>query len=122
MSTDDRDILDVLKAELNFIEKGGYGKPAGRPWIETSIFQDSPSCLNLGDAARTHPCNECLLIDFVPSDERGDAVPCHHIRLNETGETVDAVDRRENEQDLESKVRLWLRRTIARIESERGAA
>ena len=58
MSTDKRDVEEVLKAELNFIEKGGYGKPAGEPWVSTSIFQDSPSCLNLGDPARTHPCSE----------------------------------------------------------------
>ena len=47
MSIDNRDVLDVLKAELNFIEKGGYGKPAGQPWVSTSMFQDSPSCLTL---------------------------------------------------------------------------
>ena len=119
MSTDNRDILDVLRAELNFIEKGGYGKPAGRPWLETSIFRDSPSCLNLGDEARTHPCDECLLIGFVPSEERSEAIPCHHIPLTEAGETVDAIDC--NEQELEAKVKHWLRRTIDRIESERRA-
>jgi hypothetical protein len=121
MSTDDRDILDVLRAELNFIEKGGYGKPAGQHWVETSIFQDSPSCLNLGDPARTHPCNECMLIDFVPNHERSEAIPCHHIPLTEIGETVDAIEWNGNQQDLEAKVKSWLRRTIARLESERAA-
>lgn len=121
MSTDNRDVLEVLKAELNFIEKGGYGKPAGEPWVSTSIFQDSPSCLNLGDPARTHPCSECLLTDLVPPGDRSQAVPCHHIPLTETGETIAALERRENQQELEEKVETWLRGAITRIEQERAA-
>ncbi|HSF25656.1 MAG TPA: hypothetical protein VLE20_15630 [Blastocatellia bacterium] len=121
MSTDNRDVLEVLKAELNFIEKGGYGKPAGEPWVSTSIFQDSPSCINLGDPARTHPCSECLLTDLVPPEDRSQDVPCHHIRLTETGETVADIEGRENQQELEQKVKSWLKRTISRIEQERAA-
>lgn len=120
MSTDN-DVLEVLKAELNFIEKGGYGKPAGQPWVSTSIFQDSPSCLNLGDPARSHPCSECLLIDFVPPEDRGEVVPCHHIPLTATGETADTIGRRGDQQELEEDVKNWLRETINRIELEQPA-
>jgi hypothetical protein len=121
MSTDDRDILEVLKAELNFVEKGGYGKPAGEPWAATSIFQDSPSCLNLGDPARTHPCSKCLLIDFVPPEDQLEAIPCHHIPLTAIGETVDGVESSGSQQELEAKVKRWLLTTIGRIEQERAA-
>jgi hypothetical protein len=41
MPTDDRDVLEVLKAELDFIEKGGYGRSVRTPWLPTSVFQDS---------------------------------------------------------------------------------
>ncbi|MEK6302387.1 MAG: hypothetical protein AABO41_16880 [Acidobacteriota bacterium] len=120
MSTDNRDVLEVLKAELNFIEKGGYGKPAGEPWVSTSIFQDSPSCLNLGDPTRSHSCSECLLIDFVPPGDRGKAVPCHHIPLTEAGATVESIEATGDQQQLEGSSETWLRNTIARIELARA--
>lgn len=119
MSRDNRDLLEVLKAELNFIEKGGYGKPAGEPWVPTSIFQDSLSCLNLGDPARTQPCSDCLLTDLVPIQDQAQNVPCHHIPLNAGGETIESVERTGDQQKLEQNVEAWLRAAIARIERER---
>jgi len=65
MGSDDRDILELLRAELDFIEKGGYGRSVRTPWQSKSIFQDSLSCLNYGDPKRAHPCNECHLLEFV---------------------------------------------------------
>ena len=32
MAKDDRDILDALKQELDFIEKGGYGRSVRTPF------------------------------------------------------------------------------------------
>jgi hypothetical protein len=122
MARDDRDILEVLKFELSFLEQGGYGRSVRTPWKPTAIFQDSISCLNFGDPQRTHPCSECLLMDFVPPEERGTEVPCHHIPLNQTGETVDSVTRYDNQQELEDKVREWLKQMIARLEERRAAA
>ena len=121
MSSDNRDLLEVLKGELNFIEKGGYGKPAGEAWVSTSMFQDSLSCLNLGDPARTQPCSACLLTDFVPPGDRGEHVPCHHIQLTEGGETIDTVERIGDQQKLEESVKIWLRGAIARMEQERAS-
>ena len=120
MATDDRDILEVLKFELAFLEQGGYGRSVRTPWKPTSIFQDSLSCLNFGEPERVHPCSECLLIDFVPPQEREAEVPCHHIPLNVQGETVDAVKRYDNQQELEEKVKQWLRATIQLIEAQRA--
>jgi len=121
MAKDERDILEVLKFELAFLEQGGYGRSVRTPWKPTSIFQDSITCLNFGEPQRVHPCSECLLIDFVPPQEREAEVPCHHILLNAQGETVDAVNRYDNQQELEEKVKGWLRATIQRIETQRGA-
>ncbi len=120
MAKDDRDILELLKFELDFLEHGGYGRSVRTPWKPTSIFQDSLSCINFGDPARTRPCSECLLMDFVPPSAQGEDVPCHHIVLNEKGESVDSIERYDNQQEVEDKFKDWLRQTIARLEQERG--
>jgi len=121
MSDDKRDILEVLKFELNFLEQGGYGRSVRTPWKPTSIFQDSLSCINFNDPERPHPCSECLLTDFVPGDHQGENVPCHHIPLNPAGETVDTMERQSSQVELEEAVKAWLRATIQRIEQERAA-
>ena len=120
MSSDKRDILDVLRFELNFLEQGGYGRSVRTPWKPTSIFQDSLSCINFNDAERPHPCDECLLTDLVPGNLQAESVPCHHIPLNKDGETVDSMERQCNQVELEAAVKNWLRDTIQRIESERS--
>lgn len=122
MPEDDRDILEVLYEELDFIEKGGYGRSVRTPWKPTSVFQDSLSCLNYGDPERAHPCSGCRLIDFVPSEDRNEVVPCHHIPLTETRETIEALETEENQQKLEETVKQWLRLRIRHIEQERARA
>lgn len=121
MLKDDRDTLEVFKAELDFIEKGGYGRSVQTPWQPTSIFRDSLSCLNYGDANQMHPCEECFLIDFVPPEARAQRVPCHHIPLNERGETVETIERFAAQQELEESIKIWLREKIAQLEAERAA-
>jgi hypothetical protein len=120
MSDDKRDILEVLKFELSFLEQGGYGRSVRTPWKPTSIFQDSPSCINFNDAGRPHPCAECLLTDFVPLRSAGEEVPCHHIPLNTEGETVHTMERQRTQIELEDALRKWLQATIQRIEQQRA--
>src|SRR5215470_5608028 len=48
MTKDDRDILELLKEELSFIEQGGYGRSVRTPWKPSSTFQDSLTCVNYG--------------------------------------------------------------------------
>jgi len=120
MARDDRDPIEVLKFELNFTETGGYGRSVRTPWLPTSTFQDSLSCLNFGDPHRTHPCQDCFLMQFVPPERRTENVPCHHIPLNEAGETVHVISGCENQEDLEAAVKNWLRTTIARLEREKA--
>ena len=121
-SSDKRDILEVLKFELNFLEQGGYGRYVRTPWKPMSIFQDSLSCINFNSPDQTHPCGECLLTDFVPAEGQQEQVPCHHIPLNPKGETVNSIERQQTQAELEGAVRDWLRATIARIEQDRAQA
>lgn len=120
MPKDDGDILEVLKAELDFIEKGGYGRSVRTPWKPTSVFQDSLTCINFGDPKQSHPCEECLLMEFVPPASRLEKVPCHRIPLTPEGETVASLDSRGNQEDLEETVKTWLRTNISRIEEARA--
>ena len=108
------------KCVADFIEKGEYGRSVRTPWQPTSIFQDSTSCLNYADPNRTHSCDECLLMDFVPSEHRADIVPCHHIPLNARGETIDDLEWKEDQRETEEDLKAWLRSTIDKIESRRG--
>jgi hypothetical protein len=119
--SDDRDLLEVLKFELNFLEQGGYGRSVRTPWKATSLFQDSLTCLNYGETENTHACSECLLYGFVPELSRNEKVPCHHIPLNQRGDTLASIDRRYNEPEMEEALMQWLRATIARLEKERAA-
>src|SRR5215218_10948192 len=85
MATDERDILELLRDELDFIEKGGYGRSVRTPWQRKSAFQDSLSCINYGYPYRAHPCNECHLLDFVSPENRTQEESCHFLRFNTDG-------------------------------------
>lgn len=121
MARDDRDILEVLKEELDFIQKGGYGRSVRTPWKPKSTFQDSLTCINYGYPYRAHPCNECHLLDFVSPEHRGAEVPCHFIALDEAGETIEDLEARDDEAKLERKVKDWLQIRIKEIEEKRAA-
>lgn len=122
MAEDDRDLLEVLKFELSFLEHGGYGRSVRTPWKPTSIFEDSLTCLNFGEGERIHPCERCLLFDFVPEDSRNENIPCHHIPINQKGDTLSTLDKGYNQLELEESVRTWLRNTIERLQQERAQA
>ncbi|MEP6922551.1 MAG: hypothetical protein ABI967_15620 [bacterium] len=120
MVKDDRDILEVFKNELSFIEQGGYGRSVRTPWQSKSAFQDSLTCLNYADPDHAHPCSDCHLLNFVDPAHQGDKVPCHHIPLNDTGETLGTLELADNEARLERVVRDWLRFRISEIEQQRS--
>lgn len=121
MSTDDRDILEVLQAELDFIEKGGYGRSPRTPRLVKSPFQDSLTCINYAYLEKVHPCSECHLIDFVPANRRSEEIPCHFIPLNDSGETLEQLEAEDNQQRLEEALKAWLRAKIKEIEDVRLA-
>ena len=118
MSEDRRDVLQVLRYELNFLEQGGYSRNI-RQGYGMSPFQDTLSCLNFGDPTRPHACQECLLYDFVPEQARTEDVPCHFIPLDDNGITAAQLLISGDNQRLELALQSWLRKTIARLDAER---
>jgi hypothetical protein len=122
MTQDNRDILDVLKFELSFLQDGGYGRSPRTPWRAPSIFEDSPACPNFCDPARPHPCESCLLEQFVPENRKKESVPCRFIELTNEGETVEDFYRTGSQIEIEQALTRWLRAQIDRIEKERAAA
>ncbi len=118
MAKDDRAILELLKDELAFIEQGGYGRSVRTPWLPKSAFQDSLTCINYSDPARTRPCDECHLIDFVANEHHSEKVPCHFIALNDAGETIEDLEAQDNQAKLEATLKQWMRAKIKQIEDE----
>jgi hypothetical protein len=107
----------LLKTELDFIEKGGYGRSVRTPWKSNSSFRDSLTCVNYALPEKAHPCAECHLIDFVPSDKQAEEVPCHFIPLSATGDTVESLEG--NEAKLQDALKEWMREKIREIEAQR---
>ena len=120
MAQDDRDILDVLKFELSFLEDGGYGRSPRTPWRAPSIFEDSPICPNFCDPRRPHPCEKCLLEQFVPDGQKKEIIPCRFIPLTDDGATVEDLYRTGSQIEMQEALAKWLREQIARIERERA--
>jgi hypothetical protein len=120
MAQEDRDILDVLKFELSFLEDGGYGRSPRTSWRAPAIFEDSPICPNFCDPARPHPCENCLLEQFVPAGQKKERIPCRFIPLTEDGMTVEDLYRTASQIELEEALAQWLRSQIGRIERERA--
>jgi hypothetical protein len=121
MAKDERDILELLKEELDFIEKGGYGRSVRTPWQPKSAFQDSLTCINYGYPYRAHLCTECHLIDFVAPEHQAETVPCHFIKLNAAGETIEDLESEDNQPKLEAALKDWLRAKINEIEAQRAS-
>ena len=101
MSTDKRDLLSVLRRELEFLEKGGYRETGKVPWRPQFIFQDSPTCLNFDLSQQPKPCSDCTLTQLVPENLRDKKTPCRYIPLNEKGETIDSFYRSGTRSELE---------------------
>jgi hypothetical protein len=118
MAQDEHEMLELLKFELKFVEDGGYGRSPRTPWRPPYIFEDSPSCPNLGDPARPHPCSECLLMKFVPDELQNQNWPCRFIPLNEKGDTIDDFYRCGTQLEMEEALAGWLRSQISRIEQQ----
>lgn len=118
MPRDDRNTLEVLKAELNFVQKGGYGRSPREPWRATLALEDSPTCMNYDSQENRAPCSECLLMQFVPADRRGEKVPCRHIPLTAEGDTLIQLYRGATEPEIDEALIDWLQSTIARLENE----
>jgi hypothetical protein len=117
--------LDTLKKELEFVDHAGYRKPVGSrqplfcmetgaSWRKPTFIEDSPSCPKEKYCA-CNPEGDCVLMSFVPNEHRHDTLPCHHIPLNEKGETIAslATDR----DKVEPVLRGWLVKTIEKLQA-----
>ena len=114
------EIVNLLKQELNYLERGGYG---GRlPWRPVTMFLDSPSCPNRLDVEQAVPCSQCWLFLFVPEKYRAEMKPCHFIPLNEEGESVHTMTRQYAPGEVEDALKIWLRAEIQCLESGDEAA
>jgi len=114
----DRELLDLLKFELKFLEDGGYGRSPHTPSRPQRIFEDSLTCPNYGDPSRPHPCSECQLMRFVPYELRDQDSPCRLIPLTVKGETIDYFYRYGGQLELEEALAGWLRKQISQIEQQ----
>jgi hypothetical protein len=118
MASKKRDLLEVLKLELEFLKGGGYRK--GSSWRPQFILEDSPTCLNCGDPERKRPCSECVLMSLVPAEFREGKPPCHYISLNERNDTIQSLQQWSTPEELEDAVSEWLMNTIQALELERA--
>jgi hypothetical protein len=118
MPQDNRNLVETLKSELDFLNKGGYGRSPRTPWKPQLIFEDSPTCMNYDSKEDPRPCSECLLMQFVPAEFRGEKVPCRHIALNAEGQSIDSFYQYGTQSELEDSLRYWLEQTISRLEKQ----
>ena len=118
MASKTRDLLDVLKLELEFLKGGGYRKSSS--WRPQFIFEDSPTCLHYGHREENTPCSECALMQLVPAEFRQGKVPCRHIPLNEQNETLQSLYQYATPEELEANVGEWLMNMIQKLELERA--
>jgi len=120
MPKDDRDLLEVLRFELQVLERGGYGSSPREPWRQHLVFEDSLTCMNYDQKDHPEPCGDCILMQLVPPEQREQKIPCRHIPLTKEGETLEHLYKYGTQQEIEDAMRDWLRATIARIEDERA--
>ncbi|HET8921802.1 MAG TPA: hypothetical protein VFN26_02275 [Candidatus Acidoferrum sp.] len=121
MQKDERDILEVLKFELKFLEDGGYGRSPSARWRSQLIFEDSPTCMNF-NSQEQGPCSDCVLMQLVPPEFRSAEIPCRHIPFDKSGETLDSFYRYGDQGEIEEVFGNWLRATIQRLAEERATA
>lgn len=109
-------ILAALRAELEFLDNGGYGHTFRSAWRPTLLLRDSRVCPNSGNGSAHHECSECFLMDWVPANAAGELFPCHHIRLNQAGDTIATLQHAGTQTELDTKYRAWLCALIKKIE------
>lgn len=119
MCKEERDLLKVLKAELEFLNNGLYARFAEASWRPVYVFEDSCACVNHDYKVGSASCGDCVLAQLVPPDFRSARFPCQHIPLNAAGETLDSLYRYGDEREIEETVRSWLQATIAELEEQR---
>ena len=117
--------LDTLKKELEFVDHAGYRKAiglrqplfcmeTGSSWRKPTFIEDSPVCPKEKYCA-CNPEGDCVLLGFVPNEHKHETLPCHHIPLNEKGETIASLQT--DRDKVEPVLRNWLVRTIEKLQT-----
>lgn len=122
MTNNIHETLQLLRRELQFLNGGGYRHCPHSPWRAGYLFEESPSCPNLGDKARAHECKDCWLMQFVAPELREEQVPCRFVQLTQSGVTVDALYRCGTLAESEEALRSWLQHQIRELEAKLGEA
>ena len=118
MESDLKEIIEQLKLQRDIIKDGGYGRSVRTPWKEEQLFRDSITCLNVGETVKKHPCNECLLWEWVPEDHKDEDIPCHFIPLNEKGKSIAELEDAGKREEAEQALLVWLDSTIEKLEEK----
>lgn len=113
-----QNILQLLKAELQFVDGGGYRLSERSPWRPPYVFEESPSCPNFSDRSRPHLCVDCWLMQFVAPELRDEQVPCRFVQLTADGITIDSLYRYASTAETEETLSRWLRERIREMEDE----
>ena len=106
--------LEALIKELEFLDRGGYRMAIG--WMAPLIFEDSPICPKSPNESCPH--TRCVLMDFVPEEKNAENIPCRHIPLNLSGETLHTLYNTATMDEIEVALRKWLRTEIDKLRRE----
>jgi malic enzyme len=99
---------EKLKFERDFILSGGYRSSVQAPHLQCRYFRDSFICPNLGLTEKQVPCSDCFLWEYVEPEHQQEGIPCHFIKLNPQGETIDSLMRSGNAAKVEQTILMWL--------------
>jgi hypothetical protein len=122
MIPNQKQVLHLMTAELEFLESGGYRASSRSPWRSPYVFEESPSCPNFPDPSKPHNCQDCWLMRFVRPDLRDEPSPCRFIQLTANGESVDSLYRYGTQEETEAVLRKWLGQWIRELESDLSEA
>jgi len=108
------DLVDLLKRELDYLERGGY-RSTPFPWRPALLLEDSPTCPARA-AGRRCLDQPCPWLAFVALKHQGEETPCRHIVIGKHGETIDLLYRTETPEEYEESFHAWLLAAIGRLE------
>src|SRR5215467_15790958 len=74
-----------------------------------SLHDALPICPNFSDASHPHPCQSCLLAEFVPEALRKEKAACRFIELTKDGQTLENLYRTGSQVEIEEALANWLR-------------
>ncbi|MGA3325896.1 MAG: hypothetical protein ABSF45_15595 [Terriglobia bacterium] len=117
-SNDLKEIISQLKLQQSIVKDGGYGRSVRTPWKEERLFRDSVTCLNVTEQVKKHPCNECLLWEWVPEEHKDEDIPCQFIPLNAQGHSIAELEEAGKREEAEQALLVWLDSTIQRLEEK----